>query len=194
MEWSPIIEAFFPHLISKASNKNVPFALNRAMCFNLHKLFLPSKNWMPKTQSNSVFQKFSEPPPLNRTLNPEQRQNTKHSQNCRRNDPSLPNVKSWELCKRTHSKVVSRNSFACIEHLPTKWGRLRNFSGLDWFVGARRMEELLNFFTWKLGGAMCLRRSSWIFISLPGGGLSRVHRPMVRFSDRRQEARVPGHI
>jgi hypothetical protein len=28
---------------------------------------------------------------------------------------------------------------------PTKWGRLRNFGDLDRFVGARRMEDLLNF-------------------------------------------------
>ena len=98
-----------------------------------------------RSQVNSVFHKFYEPPPLNRTLNPEQTLNTKQSQKIRRNDPKSFKHKSLKLCKRTHLKAISWSSFTYIENLPTKWGRLRNFGDLNWFVGARQMEDLLNF-------------------------------------------------
>ena len=156
MEWSP----FFPHLISQASNQNVTFALNRAKCFNLHKLFLPSiqNTECPKlNQSTSVFQKIfwtSTP-----QQNPKPRAKVKHkkkkSQNCRRKERppkssfQMKRQKLGELCKRTHSKVVKLKKLLRLHRISLSQqkllGRRRTCGDLDWFVGrARRMEGLLN--------------------------------------------------
>jgi len=115
---------FFPHLISQASNKNVTFALNGAKCFNLHKLLLPSKNWMPKTQSTSVFQKSSEPPLPEQ--NPKPRAKVK-TQNNHKIVGETTQVFQATKARRSARGLTRKLEVEAGEISPNKMGSSRNF-------------------------------------------------------------------